>query len=198
MSTTKLQDRPIVVGTPVEVEKAINDIRLKLATLSWITKPYFIAQRFTRKKGNRRFFFPETYAPDPDKESDLGYVRLTPDADQSGTFFFYVGRGSNDFNGAQTNFISYPVAIIFNVNLELIDRAKLKQGLFTGELMREARRLLTNSMIGFIFDYRITAETRDLRDCYREFVLDDIEQYNRAPMQCFRFDLDLRIEEDCI
>ena len=51
--------------------------------------------------------------------------------------------------------------------------------------------------MNFDFDYKILSETRDLREVYKEFVLDDIEQYNRAPLQCFRIDLSIRVQEDC-
>lgn len=198
MSVVNLQNKPIVIGSPIEIESAVNDIRTVLAGLTWVSRAYFIAQRFTRKEGNKRFFFPETYAPDQNKNNDYGYQRLTPDNDQSGSFFFYVGRGEPlDFQGLRRNLYNYPVAIIFNANLELIDKAKLRLGLFTGELIRDARRLLTDTMMNHLFNYRIVSETRDLREVYREFVLDNIEQYNRAPMQCFRIDLEITVQEDC-
>jgi hypothetical protein len=195
MSITKLQDKPIVIGTPVEIEFAVNEIRKTLATLPWVDYPYFIAQRFYRKTEGKTFYYPETYAPE--NAGSRNYKRLTPDNDFKGMFFFMVGTGKNDFEHSQRNFITYPVSIIFSVNLSLIDNVKLNQGLFTQELVKDARRLLTDKMINYDFDYTLKTETRDLRECYREFVLDDLESYNRAPMQCFRFDLDVRIQEDC-
>ena len=197
----QLQDRPIVVGTPVEIDRACNLFRLRLAQLPWISHPYFIAKRFVRqeKPGTQKFYYPETYAPvvgsTVKKES---YHRLTPDSDYSGMCFFYVGQGKNDFAYSDYNFITYKVAIIFSVNLKLIDAAKLEQGIFTRELMRDARRVITDTKPYVDFNYKILTETDDLRETYREFVLDDLQAYNRAPQQCFRFDLDVTIEEDCI
>lgn len=199
MSITKLQNAPITVGSPVEIEAAINEIRLLLAALPWVDYPYFIAQRFIRRDGQRAFFYPETYARDADTpDGKYSYHRLTPDNDYSGMFFFYVGDMVNQFEKFQYNFLQYNVAVIFSVNLETIDPVKLDAGLFTQELIRDARRILTDGMAGLNFQWSILRETRDLRTVYREFVLDEIEQYNRAPLQCFRFDLLITIQEECI
>lgn len=198
MSITNLQNKPIVIGNPVEIEFAVNEIRKVLATMDWITHPYFIAQRFTRATGSngRKFSYPETYAPT--NNDKRGYHRLTPDNDYKGMFFFMVGTGNVAFEPNGENFITYPVSIIFSANLELINSAHLTAGLFTQELIRDARRLLTKTMVLHDFEYTIKTETRELRDVYREFVLEDLEQYNRAPMQCFRLELDILVEEDCV
>jgi hypothetical protein len=192
-----LQNKPVIVGFPIEIENAVNQIRMKLASLTWIDHPYFIAQRFFRKDAttNRLFVYPETYAPET--PGNRNYKRLTPDNDFSGMFFFMVGDGTNDFQASQYNFLTHPVSIIFSVNLKLIDEVRLNGGLFTQHLIREARRVLTDEMINFDFDYTIINETRDLQRCFREFRMDELEQYNRAPMQCFRFDLSIRVREDC-
>ena len=199
MSITNLQNKPIIVGTPIEIEKAVNEIRLELAKLPWLEKPYFIAHRFFRQKNNRQFVYPETYVKEvsTDPKKKYAYKRLTPDNDFKGMSFFLVGDESNDFNANKYNYLKYPVGIIFSVNLELIDKAKLDAGIFTQELIRDVRRVLTESMILFDFQYTIDNATRDLRRVFREFVLDDLEAYNRAPMQCFRFDLTIELQEEC-
>lgn len=196
MSITKLQDKNVVVNTtPVEIDFAVNEIRKELATISWVDYPFFIAQRFYRKKENGTFVFPETYAPD--SPGSRKYHRLTPDKDYKGSFFFLVGPGRIEYNANEFNFITHRVSIIFSVNLEKIDATKLDAGLFTQELVRDARRKLTTTMIKHEFDYVLLTETRDLLEVYREFRLEDLVSYNRAPMQCFRFELDVRIQEDC-
>ena len=167
MAITKLQDAPITIGSPIEVEKACDVIRERLATLPWVDFPYFIAQRFYRKDGQRQFYYPETYARilnTPDGK--FGYHRLTPDNDYKGMFFFYVGETAN-YNG--DDYITYNVAIIFSANLLLIDEAKLDQGLFTQELIRDARALILNAEYYGDFTLEILRETRDLRTVYREF-----------------------------
>lgn len=198
MSLTKLQDKPIVVGSPIEIENAVNIIRMSLAGLDWVSHPYFIAQRFFRSKEGKSFYYPETYAKDPNSTKETEpYHRLTPDNDYSGMFFFMVGDGAVDYSASEENYITYPVGIIFSANLELIDAEKLKTGLFTQKLMRDARRLITTQQIAMGLDYSIISETRDIRQVYREFTLKEIDSYNRAPMQCFRIDMTIRIQEDC-
>lgn len=190
-----LQDKPIIVGTPVEIERATNEIRLMLSELPWVSHPYHVAQRFYRRKEQRAYFYPETYIGQ--KNGKYGYHRLTPDNDYQGMFFFMIGNEKNDFSANQNNFLTYPISIIFSCNLELINKTKLETGLFTQELIRDVRRKLTDNMIMFDFHYKDLSVTRDLREVYREFVLDDIEQYNRAPLQCFRFNFNLTIQEEC-
>ena len=199
MSITKSQDKPIVIGTPVEIEFAVNEIRKELAKLSWITHPYFIAQRFLKVTDGKNMVYPETYCKDPNEDSKkYPYHRLTPDNDYKGMFFFLVGTGTNDFKDDTTNFITYNVSIIFSVNLELINFQLLKEGLFTQQLVKEARKKLTTTKMNHDFGYNLKTETRDLQEVFRDFQLKDVQSYNRAPMQCFRFDLDVTIEEDCI
>lgn len=198
MSIINQQNKPIVIGTPIEIEKACNDIRLSLADLSWVSHPYFIAQRFYEDKNGKGYYYPETYCKgENDLKGKYPYHPLTPDSDYTGMFFFMVGTGRTDFNKGEYNFIKYPVSIIFSCNLELIDRDKLESGLFTQELIKSARRIITDS--ANIYDFRINSlvEDRDLRRVYREFTLNKLEQYNRAPLQCFRFDLEIEIQEEC-
>lgn len=196
MSITNLQNRTIVIGTPVEIESAVNAIRTELMNIPWIDRPYFIAQRFFRTENGKQFIFPETYAPQT--PGSRNYQRVTPDNDYKGSFFFLVGSGKqNEFAANQFNFMSYPVSIIFSVNLDLIDAAKLNNGLFTQELIRDVRRMLTTTMTNHEFQYTLQNETRDLREVFREFSMGEIEKFNTAPMQCFRFDLLLTLQEDC-
>lgn len=193
---TKQLDKPIIIGTPVEIESAVNDIREDLSVLPFIDKPFFIAQKFLKKQNGRSLFFPETYAPT--RPGEFEYHRLTPDDSIKGMFFFLVGTGSpGSFDPQGENFMTYPVSIIFSVNLKKIDPVKLDNGLFTQELVRDARRILSGSKYDHGFSYELINETRDLQECFKEFVLDDIEAYNRAPMQCFRFNLSVTIQEDC-
>ena len=196
-----LQDKPIVIEAPVEIDKAVNEIRLLLSELSWVSHPYHIAHRFYRKTKDKAFYFPETYVAvstaSGEDNPKKPYHPLTPDNDYTGMFFFYIGDEDIAFERNSENFLTYPVSIIFNANLKLIDEEKLKHYLFTQELIRDVRRSLTENMIRFNFQYNLKKVSRDLKTVYREFVLDDIEQYNRAPLQCFRFDLTLTLQEEC-
>ena len=200
MAITNLQTKNITIGTPVGIDSAVNQIRLKLNDLSWVTHPYFIAQRFVKKAANKKtYLLPEVYARKAtDTNAKYDYKTLTPDNDFKGMFFAYLPTGSNQTQNHRSNFISYRVSFIFSVNLESIDKAKLNNGLFTRELMRDVRRVLNANKASFVFGYDILQETDDLKMVFREFVIDDVERYNRAPLQCFRFDLNVTIQEDCI
>lgn len=195
MSITNLQDKPIVIGTPVEIGSAIAKIRTVLTTIPWLERAYFIAERFQRSANGRQYWFPATYAPTAPGRRD--YAPMTPDNDFKGRSFFMVGGGSIEHEDHDENRMTYPVGIIVSVNLDLIDSAKLNNGLFTDELIRDVRSLLTKTRMNHLFEYKVTGESRDLRDVFREFSMDDIEDYNRAPMQSFRVDLSVTVNQDC-
>lgn len=201
---TDSQDRPILItANPVEIDSACKDIHTVLNGLTWIDKPYFIAKRFVidREDKKGRFIYPETYAPDIDNDEDLSkypYHRLTPDSDYKGMFFFFIGKGTAQDEGNVADFLTYDVNIIFSVNLKLVDNEKLKTGVYTRELMSEARRTLKNAKRAFGFQMTLIEETDDLKETYRDFVVSDIESYNRLPLQCFRLTYKIKIRELCI
>lgn len=206
MSITNLQNKIFTITNPKGIDSAVNELRLLLGGLTWVSHPYHIAQRFRRmasekegktgvEQAKKLYVYPEMYVGKDDK---MPYHRLTPDNDYTGMFFFMVGKGEIEYNPNEYNFINYPVSIIFSVNLATVNKTKLKEYLFTQELIEEARRLLTSSSPNFLFTYKLLTETRDLQEVYREFILDDLEQYNRVPMQCFRIDLTLKLMEECI
>ena len=196
MSITELQNKIFTIENPIEIDSACEQIRQLLSGLTWLSHPYHIAQRFFRKEKGQNFIYPETYIPDVD-DKNYSYHRLTTDNDYHGMCFFMVGQNKNDFAANQENFLTYNVSIIFSVNLELIDPVKLKKYLFTQELMKSARQLLTNNAMNYDFGITLISETRDLKEVYKEFVLDDLEQYNRAPLQCFRIETQIKIQEEC-
>jgi len=193
----QLQDKQITVDAPVEIDNATNQIRLLLSQLTWVSHPFHIAHRFSSdEKAGGKYYYPETYVGY--SNGKYRYHRLTPDNDYSGMFFFIIGDGKPNYKNNTRNFITYDVGIIFSCNLKLIDNGKMVNSLYTQELIRQVRRKLTESAMLFDFQYSITAETRHLRKVYREFSINDMEQYNRAPMQCFRLDLEVTIKEECV
>jgi hypothetical protein len=196
---TNQTDIQFDIDNPVEIDKVCNDLRLLLKDkLSWVSHPFHIAQRFFQKKPNDvGYIYPQTYIKNPE-DSVPKYITLTPNNGYKGMFFFMVGAGKNDFDTATNNNITWPVSIIFSCNLELIDPTKLKEdGIFTQDLIRSARRVLSEAIYNFDYMYKVVSETRDLREVYREFSLNDLEQYNRLPLQCFRIDLLVTLQEDC-
>lgn len=197
---TKSRDKEFIADNPIEIDAAVEKLRLLLAELPWISHPFHIAQRFYKKvdepEGSKVYYFPEIYIPD-ENETNYSYHELKPDNGYTGMFFFMAGIEKNNYSPNEFNYLTTPVSIIFSVNLELIDKEKLIKKLFTQELISEARRLLTNGGLGWDFQYKLKTVTRDLKECYKEFILDDLKQYNRAPLQCFRFELDVTVKEQC-
>lgn len=193
-SLTNLQDQPITVGAPVEIERATNVLRNGLSSLPWLTHPYHIAHRFVRIKDKKKFYYPETYVGGGN--GIYNYHRLTPDNDYIGMCFFLVGD-EKPLDTEKQSYLEYPVSIIFSCNLKRIDNVRLENDKFTQELIRDVRQLLVRNLPYYNFRYTIDEVSRDLRRVYREFVLDEVEQYNRLPMQVFRFDLTVTIESDC-
>lgn len=196
MSIQSLQDKPIVIGTPVEIEHAVNEIREVLTNIPWLERAYLIAERFQKTDSTgKKYWFPATYATQ--KAGNRDYAEMTPDNDFKGRSFFMVGAGKIEHEGESENKMTYPVALIVSANLDLIDALKLDQGLFTRELMRDVRSLLTTTRMNHLFEYKLTGETRDLREVFKEFSMENIEDYNRAPMQSFRFEMSISIDQDC-
>ena len=179
---------------PVEVDAACESLRKELAKMNWVSNPYHIAQRFYNKDKAtaQTTFTPEIYISSG-QETDDRYIRLTPNNKIKGLFFFVVSNGKNNGDG----FMVYNVGIVFSVNLELIDEEKYKNYLFTQELIQQARKILKINEKSFDFGYEVKEETRDTRDTFKEFTVDEANQYNRAPMQCFRFNLIVTVEIPC-
>ena len=190
---TDLQNKQSLVINPHGIDKAVEDIRNVLKQLTWVSHPFHIAQRFIRKIENKLFTYPEIYIVDPDNKIE-SYHRLTPDNDYTGMFFFFVGNGRSNEDG----YMEYNVSIIFSVNLELIDENRLKnEHLFTQDLIDSVRKKIKSNRFNFDSQMDYLRETRDLKEVYREFVLDNLEEYNRAPLQCFRVELLIKIDEEC-
>lgn len=190
---TELQNKQVTVIDPHGIDKAVEDVRQLLKTLSWVSHPYHIAQRFYTKVEDKLYTYPEIYICDPD-DTKMPYHRLTPDNDYTGMFFFFV----NTSNANEDGYMEYNVSIIFSVNLELIDKNRLlTEHLFTQDLINSVRKLIKQNEFNFESKIEYRRETRDLREVYREFVLDNLEQYNRAPIQCFRVDLLITTDEEC-
>lgn len=190
---TELQNKIQFIENPKGVDKACEDLRILLSSLSWVSHPYHIAQRFNDKKEGKQLVYPEVYVKDSDSKI-LKYHRLTPDNDYTGMFFFFVGDGRNDTE----DYTSYDVGIIFSVNMSKIDNEKLiNEHLFTQELIESVKSIIRKNKFSYDFELRLLNETRDLKTVYKEFVLEDLERYNRLPMQCFRLNLTIKISELC-
>jgi len=135
---TDLQNKIFIADNPVEIDKAAEELRLLFKNdLTWLSHPFHIAQRFYKKTENGGYFYPETYIPDAN-DKNYTYHRLTPDNDYNGMCFFFVTGIKSTSKEYSENILKYGLSVIFSVNLELIDKERLKQYLFTPELMKQA------------------------------------------------------------
>jgi len=177
----------------IEIDKAINEIGIVLdLNLSWLENSYGRAFRFLDIKG-KRLYFPEVFIG-----SEKKYHRVTPDSKLKSTCFFVVGKEENEFEANQKNYLKYRVGIVFWANLKVIDSALNQTEDFTQNLIRDARRVLTEKVGGKDFSFKIINAERDHREIYREFNLEeDLDEYFRKPMTGFRINLDLTLREDC-
>ena len=187
---------PSPVGL-IEIDFAIQDIQMKLDTnLPWLDNSYARAFRHFKKGEDLTLYVPEVFTGV--KEGKKSYYRPTPDNDKKAMSFFAVGKESQtDYADNQFNYLSWPVGIIFSVNLDLIDPALLETELFTQNLIRDVRRILTTKLLGRPYRIEIIEVVREFREVYAEWTLEEDRQYAIAPQQIFRFNIKLTLREDC-
>jgi len=196
MNISNLENKQFQVLNPVEIDLAVNNLREQLSKLTFISHPFHIAQRFYKKdeKNGKTYYFPEIYIASGQDKDDR-YIRLTPDNKLKGSFFFVVSTAKDNGDG----FLIYNIGIVFSVNLELIDPVKYKNYLFTQELIGQARQVLKAAKHAVDFTFEVKEEVRDTREVFKEYTIDEVNAnvFNRAPMQCFRFNITATIEIPC-
>lgn len=178
----------------IEIDKAIHSLQLKLDTkLNWLSHSYGRAYRHIEKT-KKLLYFPEVYVGGDQKS----YFRVTPDNDKSGMCFFVVGKeNDDDFDQFNRNYLNWNVGIVFNVNLKLINSGLLDNEIFTQHLIRDVRDVLTMHLGGISFSLKIKEVVTEFREIYREFNLEEEQEYLRAPMQAFRFNCNINLQEEC-
>ena len=179
----------------VEIDRAIYQLQLRLDTnLGWLSHEYGRAYRHKSLKGGN-VYFPEVYVG---QSLDGAYYRPTPDNDKSGMCFFVVKQEEQpEFDRNVHNYLRWDVGIIFWVNLKLIDEALYQNELFTQNLIREVRSVLTRKLGGLDFSLRIQNVQREFDEVYREFTIEEDKPYLKAPYQAFRFNCDITLREEC-
>lgn len=195
---TKIQNPIVPLATSsIEIDTVVFDIQTKLDTkLNWLTNAYGRAYRHIKRKDNKLMYFPEVYIG-----ADKGissYYRVTPDNDKKGTCFFVIDKEQNDFNENQYNFLTHNVGIVFWVNLKLINENLLDTEIFTQNLISEVRNVLTREMLGTNYKLKIDEVVREFKEVYKEFSINEDENYMLAPFQAFRFNCTVTYREDCV
>lgn len=178
----------------IEIDKAIFETQMILdLKIPWLTNNYGRAYRHLDKPG-LKLYFPEVYVGGEKKS----YHRVTPDNDKKGMCFFVVGKEENkSFEKYSQNFLTWKVGIVFWVNLKLINEPLLENEFFVQNLIADVRNVLTNLVGHLAHDIKIKDVEREFNEIFKEFSLEEKNEYLRAPYSAFRFNCEFTTREDC-
>lgn len=182
---------------PVEIDAAILDIKAKLeSNLTWLTNGYGRTYKNLDSRNGTTVFYPEVYLGT--QNNSQRYVNISPDNDKQGQCFFYVFRENIlQFNTNQYSYLSYDTAIIFSVNMELINSSVLDTEIFQQNLVAQARDVLTRKMLGVNYNLTINSVDFLFENVFSEFDLADATQLEKAPLSHFRFNVNIQVPEAC-
>jgi hypothetical protein len=179
---------------PIEIDAAIQDLQAKLDTnLVWLTNSYGRCYRHFERKNDKLVYVPEVYAGKV--KGKYKYHPMNPDSDKKGSCFFIVSKEDNRFYRAESNYLNYEVGIVFWCNLKKINDELLKTEYFLQHLINDVRKVLTHSSSWY--DLKIKNTVTDFNDIYKEFNLNESENYLRAPYGGFRFNCEIQLREHC-
>lgn len=181
----------------IEIDAVVLDVQTKLdVNLSWLTHSYARAYRHVKTNDSKSIYFPEVYIGI--KGGVPSYYRPTPDDTKKGMCYFIIGREENEFEKNSQNLLSWNLSIVFWVNLKLINELALETELFTQNLIKEVRDVLTNKFLGSNYRLNIQNVEREFREVYKEFNIEEAKNYLMAPYQAFRFNCGVQMFEDCV
>lgn len=182
---------------PVEIDAAILDIKAKLeSNLTWLTNGYGRTYKNLDARNGTTVFYPEVYLGT--QNNSQRYVNISPDNDKQGQCFFYVFRENIlQFNTNQYSYLSYDTAIVFSVNMDLINSTILETEIFQQNLVAQARDVLTRKLLGVNYNLTITSVDFLFENVFSEFDLADATQLEKAPLSHFRFNVTIQVPEAC-
>ncbi len=193
-----LQNPSIPTATnPVEIDAAILDIKAKLeSNLTWLTHGYGRTYKNLDARNGTTVFYPEVYLGT--QNNSQRYVNISPDNDKTGQCMFYVFRENiQQFNTNMYSFLSYDTAIIFSVNMELINSSVLDTEIFQQNLVAQVRDVLTRKLLGVNYNLTISSVDFLFENVFSEFDLADATQLEKAPLSHFRFNVNIQVPEAC-
>ena len=181
----------------VEIDAAILDIKAHLeAGLTWLTNGYGRTYKNLDARNGTTVFYPEAYLGE--QNNSHRYINLSPDNDKQGQCFFYVVKETiSQFQPGMYSFLSYDTAIIFSVNMELIDDILLETEIYQQILVAQVRDVLTRQLIGSSYQLSITSVDFLFETVFAEFDLADAQQLEKAPLSHFRFNCTIQLPEEC-
>ena len=182
---------------PVEIDAAIIDIKTELENrLTWLTNGYGRAYKNLDISNGQRVYFPEIYLGK--QNGSFRYTNISPDNDKQGQCFFYVRRETiSEYQTGMYSFLNYDVAVIFSVNMELIDAALTETDVFQQVLIAQVRDVLTRKILGKTYVLKVKTVEFNFEDVFREFNLTEQSTMEKSPLSHFRFNISVAMQEDC-
>lgn len=188
------------IPTPInaiEVDAAISHMQTVLNTrLPWLTHPYRRAyQLLDSSIPKQKRYLPYVYIGE-DRNTPKYFVAL-PDNDKQGQCLFFVQQeNSTKTSMGYYGWLSYKVAIVFSVNLQLINASLLATDVFTQNLVADVRNVLIRENLGT--SYRATYDKTlfDAREVWSGFDV-ELSTVEKVPLQHFRMDFTLELKENC-
>lgn len=175
----------------IEIDRFIYECQLMLSThLTWMSNPYGRVFRF-REQAGKKLYYPEVY------KGNNNYLNVQADNDKTGQCYFIAWKEKNTFN---SNLLTYEVSVVFQVNLDLIDKNLKNNELFTQNLIAQSRQILTTYGISNTSALSLTINDihRDQREVYKEFYFEEeYNKFNRSPLQCWRVNMVVELAPEC-
>lgn len=196
-----LQNPSIPVATnPIEIDRVIVDLNTKLSdNITWLTHAYGQAYKNVDATQNQTVFYPEVYLGK--QNNSQRYVNISPDNDKTGQCFFLVTQESySEFQQGQYGYLTYDMAIIFSVNLKLINETLLQTEYFRQNCIAEVRNCLTRIPSTTNHPYQLTINDVDLlfENIFSEFDINEQQVLEKAPLTHFRVNCTVVVQEECI
>jgi len=181
---------------PVEIDSAIIDIKTELEVLPWLTNGYGRAFKNLDITNGERVYFPEVYLGK--QNGSYRYTNISPDNDKQGQCFFYVRRETiSEYQTGMYSFLNYDVAVIFSVNMELINATLTETDVFQQVLVAQVRDVLTRQILGKSYVLKVNTVEFLFEDVFREFNLTEQSTMEKSPLSHFRFNISVKMPETC-
>lgn len=161
---------------PIGIDKCIYLFNIHLSNIAWTEDLYLRA--YANKTND--IDLPQVY------EGNGKYHTVTPDNKKTSTSYWVISDMDNRSDSRnKINKATYDFGLIFNANLELIDKAKYINMDFTENLISD----VYNSMLSFNqngYSLQIDSITRKEEEIWREFKIQYNKNYLQAPLTGFR------------
>ena len=181
---------------PVEIDSAIIDIKTELEVLPWLTHGFGRAFKNLDITNGERVYFPEIYLGK--QNGSYRYTNISPDNDKQGQCFFYVRRETiSEYQTGMYSFLNYDVAVIFSVNMELINATLTETDVFQQVLIAQVRDVLTRQILGKSYVLKVNSVEFLFEDVFREFNLTEQSTMEKSPLSHFRFNISVKMPETC-